>query len=51
MNTEFKASLVYLQRDDRILAHFTTCFISLMIYRLLEKNYVKNILVMKSSQN
>lgn len=37
MKTELKARPVYLQRDDRIQAHFTTCFISLMIYRLLEK--------------
>jgi transposase len=37
MKSEFKARPVYLQRDDRIKAHFTTCFISLMIYRVLEK--------------
>lgn len=37
LKTEFKARPVYLQRDDRIQAHFTTCFISLMIFRLLEK--------------
>ena len=37
MKSEFKARPVYLQRDDRIKAHFTTCFISLMIYRILEK--------------
>lgn len=37
MKTEFKARPVYLQRDDRIQAHFTTCFIALIIYRLLEK--------------
>ncbi|QCX33104.1 IS1634 family transposase [Caloramator sp. E03] len=37
MKSEFKARPVYLRRDDRIKAHFTTCFISLMIYRLLEK--------------
>lgn len=37
MKSEFKARPVYLQRDDRIQAHFTTCFISLMIYRLFEK--------------
>ena len=37
MKTEFKARPVYLQRDDRIQAHFTTCFISLIIYRILEK--------------
>ena len=37
MKTEFKARPIFLQNDDRIEAHFTTCFISLMIYRLLEK--------------
>lgn len=37
MKSEFKARPVYLSRDDRIIAHFTTCFISLIIYRLLEK--------------
>jgi transposase len=37
MKSEFKARPVYLSRDDRIIAHFTTCFISLVIYRLLEK--------------
>jgi transposase len=37
MKSEFKARPVYLKRDDRIKAHFTTCFISLLIYRILEK--------------
>lgn len=37
MKSEFKARPVYLTRDDRIKAHFMTCFISLVIYRLLEK--------------
>ena len=37
MKTEFDARPVYLHRDDRIKAHFLTCFISLMIYRILEK--------------
>lgn len=37
MKTEFDARPVYLSRDDRIKAHFLTCFISLMIYRILEK--------------
>jgi len=37
MKSEFKARPVYLSRDDRISAHFTTCFIALMIYRFLEK--------------
>ena len=37
MKTDFKARPVYLQRDNRIQAHFMTRFISLLIYRLLEK--------------
>ena len=37
MKSEFDARPVYLQRGDRIKAHFLTCFISLMIYRILEK--------------
>jgi len=37
LKTEFKARPVYLKRDDRIAAHFTTCFIALMIYRIFEK--------------
>ena len=37
MKSEFKARPVYLSRDDRIIAHFTTCFLSLVILRFLEK--------------
>lgn len=37
MKSEFKARPVYLQRKDRITAHFMTCFASLIIYRILEK--------------
>jgi transposase len=37
LKSEFKARPVYLSRDDRIKAHFMTCFLSLLIYRLLEK--------------
>ena len=37
MKTDFQARPVYLQRDDRINAHFLTCFIALYIYRILEK--------------
>ncbi len=37
MKTEFKARPVYLQREDRIKAHFLTCFISLFVFRILEK--------------
>ena len=36
LKTDFKARPVYLKRDDRIKAHFTTCFLSLLIYRILE---------------
>ena len=37
MKSEFKARPVYLSRDDRIQAHFMTCYISLLIHRILEK--------------
>ena len=37
MKTEFKARSVYLSREDRIRAHFLICFLSLTLYRLLEK--------------
>ena len=36
MKSEFKARSVYLQKDERIRAHFLTCFLSLLVYRLLE---------------
>jgi hypothetical protein len=41
MKSEFKARPVYLSRDDRIKAHFTTCFMSLIIYKFLEKKLEK----------
>ncbi len=37
MKSEFEARPVYARREDRIKAHFLTCYISLLIYRLLEK--------------
>ena len=37
MKSEFKARPVYLSRDDRIIAYFTTCFLSLVLHRYLEK--------------
>ena len=37
MKHEFKARPVYVKRDGRIKAHFMTCFISLLVYRILEK--------------
>lgn len=37
LKSDFKARPVYLSRDDRIKAHFTTCFLALIVYRYLEK--------------
>ena len=37
MKTEFKSRPVYVQKDERIKAHFITCFLALVIYRYLEK--------------
>lgn len=37
MKSEFEARPVFVRREDRIKAHFSTCFISLLVYRLLEK--------------
>ena len=37
MKTDFKARPVYVRRDDRIKAHFLTCFIALLLYKYLEK--------------
>ena len=36
MKTEFEARPVFLSREDRINAHFLTCFLSLVVYRNLE---------------
>jgi transposase len=37
MKTDFEARPVYVRREDRIKSHFLTCYISLLVYRLLEK--------------
>lgn len=37
MKTDFESRPVYVKRKDRILAHFITCFIALIVYRYLEK--------------
>ena len=37
MKTDFEARPIFLQNETRIKAHFLTCFISLVIYRYLEK--------------
>ena len=35
MKTDFDARPVYVRRDDRIKAHFLTCFLALLIYKYL----------------
>ncbi len=37
MKTDFEARPVYVRRDERIKVHFLICYISLLVYRLLEK--------------
>lgn len=37
MKTDFKSRPVYVSLDECIVAHFTTCFLSLIVYRYLEK--------------
>ena len=37
MKTDFEARPIFLQNETRIKAHFLTCFMSLVIYRYLEK--------------
>ena len=37
MKTDFETRPVYVRRDDRIKAHFLTCFLALLIYKYLEK--------------
>ena len=36
LKTDFESGTIHLSREDRITAHFLTCFISLLIYRILE---------------
>lgn len=46
MKSEFKARPVHLSREDRIKAHFLTCFLALVIYRYLEKRLDEKYTVM-----
>lgn len=41
MKTDFEARPVYLSREDRIKAHFLTCFLALLVYRILENKLEK----------
>ena len=37
MKTDFESRPVYVSREDRIRAHFLTCYLALLIFRLMEK--------------
>lgn len=41
MKTDFLARPVHVRREDRIKAHFLVCFLSLLVYRLLERELGK----------
>jgi transposase len=41
LKSEFKSRPVYVSTDDHIKAHFLTCFISLILYKCLEKKMHK----------
>ena len=42
MKSEFKARPVYLHIEERIRAHFTICYLALLIYRILEKEKLQD---------
>lgn len=42
MKSEFKSRPVFVRLEDHIKAHFTTCFMALLVFRLLEKEVNKN---------
>ena len=42
MKTEFDARPVYLSREDRIRSHFLTCFLALMVYRVMERKMIQS---------
>lgn len=41
LKSEFNARPVYLSKKERITAHFLVCFISLLIYRIIEKKHLQ----------
>ena len=42
MKTEFKSRPVYVQKEGHIKAHFLTCYLALLIYRILEQKLNSN---------
>ena len=43
MKEEFESRPAFVRRADRIKAHFMICYISLIVYRLLEKKVEESI--------
>lgn len=43
MKSELKSRPVYLSREDRIKAHFMTCFLALTLFRILEQKLEKEL--------
>lgn len=41
LKTDFRSRPVYVSRTDRIKAHFLTCYLTLFLYRFLEKHYMR----------
>jgi len=41
LKTDFEARPMYVSRDDRIKAHLLTCYLTLFLYRVLEKYYMR----------
>ena len=46
MKSDFEARPAFVKRKDRILAHFMTCFIALIVYRYLEKRDSKALYIL-----
>lgn len=42
MKSEFKARPVYLHLEERIKSHFIICYLALLVYRILEKEKLKD---------
>lgn len=42
MKSDFKARPVYLRIEDRIKAHFVICYLSLLVYRIIEKEKLQD---------
>ena len=47
LKTDFDSGTIHLSREDRIKAHFLTCFLALVIYRYLEKRLDEKLLEYK----